>query len=131
MSSKVSINSINILTIAFLLLSLSIDFTKSSETYDIELDVPDELDNEVALFGDIVEIEDIDPELSELYVNYVMRRAMVGIKSSESQAEIYEALKINTDLKIPNQNFLSQLMNSKVHEENHMKYFIRTRTLGN
>jgi len=131
MSSKVSINSINILTIAFLLLSLSIDFTKSSETYDIELDVPDELDNEVALFGDIVEIEDIDPELSELYVNYIMRRAMVGIKSSESQAEIYEALKINTDLKIPNQNFLSQLMNSKVHEENHMKYFIRTRTLGN
>ena len=112
-------------------MSFSIDFTKSSETYDIELDVPDELDNEVALFGDIVEIEDIDPELSELYVNYIMRRAMIGIKSSESQAEVYEALKINSDLKIPTQNFLSKLMNSKLHEENHMKYFIRTRTLGN
>ncbi len=126
-------NSVNLLSIAFLLLSLSIFPTRCLDPYEIELDIPEDMQGEVARYGDVIEFEDVDPELSELYFQIILRRNIIGIKGSESQAELCDGCKINSEFRLRSQNYMTQISSNtqKIHEDNHVKYFIKARTLGN
>lgn len=129
--SEIFKNKINLFSIAILLLSFSMISTKlSEETYEIEIEVPDELDNEIARFGDIIEIEGIDEEFSELYLKILLRRNIILIKNSECQAEVFDSFEVNSDLRKNTNSIIKKLGNVGIHEENHEKYFIRARTLG-
>lgn len=122
---------VNSLFVMLILLNLAFIQAKLKEPYEIELDIPDEFNDIVSRYGDIIELEDIDEELTQLYFEIILRKSLIGIKS-DSYTEIHESHKINSELsKDTKQNISKYIYNNyRIHEENYIKYFIMNRAIG-